>query len=107
MEIEAKQDTLNDEYHHKLEQNRRLAEERTAKKRNKRLKKKAKLKRKKTESKPATDASRDATESDESDSESNQSSPGRPVETADKAATRDDAEEEAPSTQAEDSKGVQ
>lgn len=97
MEIESKHDTLNDRYHYKLEENKRLAEERTAKKRNKRLKRKAKLKRKKTESKqqPA-DASRDATESDESDSESNQSSPGRSLETADKeeALSRDDKTED-------------
>lgn len=91
MEIESKHDTLNDQYHRKIEENKRLADERTAKKRNKRLKKKAKLKRKKTESKQPDDESGDK-ESDESDSESDQSSPGKPVETVNKEmeTSRDD-----------------
>ena len=98
MEFESKHDTLNEQYHKKLEENKRLAEERTAKKRNKRLKKKAKLKKKKTEGKQPGDESRDG-ETGESDSESNsecnQSSPGKPVETADKEElSRDDKAKE-------------
>jgi hypothetical protein len=74
MEIEARHELLNNEYHKKLEENKKSAEERTAKKRNKRLKKKHKLKKKKITSQNQLLSKEDEKESEESDSESDQSS---------------------------------
>ncbi len=68
MNEEKTRDELNEEYHAKLEENERVAEERTAKKRAKRQKKKAnqknKGKKKKTE-KPESSPSESDPESDE------------------------------------------
>ncbi|GAB6030082.1 PRKR-interacting protein 1 [Chamberlinius hualienensis] len=72
----ADKDDKDVEYHRKIEENKRLAEERTAKKRNKRLKKKerAKQKKLKTDNKDETDDNKTESQCnrDESDSDSDE-----------------------------------
>merc|ERR1719427_1066733 len=61
-------DELSEAYHAKLEENQKMAEERTAKKRKKRQKQKEKLKQKKKNPKKESDKS-DSSESEDSDKE--------------------------------------
>ena len=71
--ISKEKEELNEEYHAKLEENQREAEERTAKKRAKRMKKKEKLKKKKAnkgkEKQPEVKKSESESESEEEEEE--------------------------------------
>ncbi|XP_968001.2 PRKR-interacting protein 1 homolog [Tribolium castaneum] len=70
MKEKGEREKLDNEYHAKLEENRRKAEERTAKKRQKRLKKKQKMKKKpKLGSKSSQSEATDSSSSEEVESE--------------------------------------
>ncbi|KPJ08527.1 PRKR-interacting protein 1-like [Papilio machaon] len=71
----SEKEKLDDEYHRKIEENRKAAEEKTAKKRAKRLKKKQKAKSKMKKPKTGTEQSSQSESdknSDESESENNE-----------------------------------
>ena len=72
LDEQLSKEKLNEEYHAKLEENQKEADERTAKKRAKRLKKKQKqkqLKKKKTQAGPQDDEKKSESESAESEEE--------------------------------------
>ena len=72
LDEQLSKDKLNDEYHAKLEENQKEADDRTAKKRAKRLKKKQKqkqLKKKKTGAGPQSEKKSESEESEESEEE--------------------------------------
>ena len=74
MEEKKTKEDLNEEYHAKLEENQREADERTAKKRAKRQKKKEKKKnnkKQKTQQKPKEDEKKESSEDSESEKEEN------------------------------------
>merc|ERR1711874_803063 len=92
-------DELNEAYHLKLDENQRLADEKTAKKRKKRQKQKQKQKSKKTEEKKETSES----ESDpESDKDENLEKPDEEPQSVETVAEKDD--DDCPTSQA-DQKG--
>uniref|UniRef100_T1J2K1 PRKR-interacting protein 1 n=1 Tax=Strigamia maritima TaxID=126957 RepID=T1J2K1_STRMM len=67
----ARRENLDDAYHNKLEENKRLADEKTAKKRAKRLRKKEKMKtNKKSKPNAATEESKPKDESEDTDDSS-------------------------------------
>ncbi|XP_068633010.1 PRKR-interacting protein 1 homolog [Battus philenor] len=66
----SEKEKLDDEYHKKIEENRKAAEERTAKKRAKRLKKKQKAKMKKPNQSICKDSSQTESNKNESESDS-------------------------------------
>ncbi|KAF2903046.1 hypothetical protein ILUMI_03143 [Ignelater luminosus] len=70
MKERGERERLEDEYHQKLEDNKRKAEEKTAKKRAKRLKRKQKMKTKKTMSKPDQKSSESDSEEEDDENES-------------------------------------
>jgi len=78
IELQAHKDELDQRYHDRLEANRRLAEERTAKKRAKRLKKKqkAKMKKRRQNNPNQNDDTRSGCDSDSDDSESENGTSG-------------------------------
>lgn len=78
MQEKAHLEKLDEEYHKKIEENRKLAEERTAKKRLKRLKKKQKKKKKPTKSQKKESS---ASEKSEDDSEE-EDTPSEPMQTS-------------------------